>query len=155
MDILHKKQGNVVATIDRRVLIFVRDRPLTSAALSEVEASLEPLRSTLGPTHQGGVLAVIPGDAGLSSSELLARQRKLFAEARQLGHLWIAFCVTGQGAQTFVLRAAIRMFMPGHPSLSLHDDLRPAVRWLAERTGLSRDVLETGVRELQRTVAEA
>ncbi len=135
--------------IDRRVLIFARDRPLTSEALSEVEASLERLRSTLGPGHQGGVLAVIPGDAGLSSSELLARQRKLFAEARRLGHLWIAFCVTGQGAQVFVLRAAIRMFMPGHESLSLHEDLRPAVRWLAERTGLSRDALDAAVRAVQ------
>jgi hypothetical protein len=147
LELVHRGAGNVVAVFDRRILIFARDRPLTSAALDAIEAVAPRITTLLGDARPGGVLALIPGDAGLSSSELLTRQRRFFAGRSP--HVWVAFCVTGDSAQTLMVRAAARMFLPGHDHLVVHSDLQRALRWLSERVAIPATVLDEAVRVVE------
>jgi hypothetical protein len=145
LHVVHEASGNVVARLDASVLLFVRTRPLTVAALDAIEGvanKIEQFRQ--GPV---GALAVIDGQAGLSDNALLTRQRAfLKGFVRGDGDVYLAMVVQGDSVQSIAMRAVVRMFMLGKKRTSLLTArVEPAARWLAERTGETSAELEATV----------
>ncbi len=145
LEVIHRRAGNAVGLLEGRALIFLRDRPLTEEALEAVANTVH--RTTL--TRPAGALAIIPGDAGLSSERLITRQRKIFQEAKRLDDVWLSFCVQGDGVQAIAMRAVVRMFVLGQPRSTLHAKPETAIVWFAGRLGLSVETVRAAVAALR------
>lgn len=150
IDVLHQQAGNVVALIDKRVVVFARTQALTLAALEAAELAVRLAASSANQDRPGGALAIVPADAGLSRNELLDRQRQLIAAARTRKHVWVAFCAHGTGPQVTVTRAVIRMFLLGQRNMKMFDTPAEAVRWLAKQVRLEPNAFSKHVDQLRK-----
>lgn len=143
--VVHEADGNVVARLDASVLVFVRTRPLTVAALDAIESvahKIEEFRR--GPV---GALAVIDGRAGLSDNALLTRQRKfLNGFVRADGDVYLAMVVQGDSVQSIAMRAVVRLFMLGKRTCLMSARLEDAAAWLGKQTGEDAEELVATVR---------
>lgn len=145
LEVIHRSAGNAVGVLDGRALIFVRSQALTEETLDAIARAVEHTRAA----RPAGALAIVPGDAGLSPEHLLARQRRIFQQAKKLDDVWIAFCVQGDGVQSVVMRAVVRMFLLGQPRMTMHAKPESAIVWFATRLGLSVEAVRSAVASLR------
>ncbi len=134
-----------MGVLDGRALIFVRTEALTTESLDAIAHAME--RTSVN--RPAGALAIVPGEAGLSSEELLARQRRIFQQAKKLEDVWVAFCVHGEGVQSMVMRAVVRMFVLGQPRMTMHAKPESAIVWFATKLGLSGEAVRSAVASLR------
>ena len=120
LEVVHRRDGNTVGLLDDRALIFVRSRALTGDALEAIDAAIRRVVPKATAEQPAGALAILPGDAGLSHNDLLARQRQIFGEARKQEHIWVSMCVHGHSAQTIAMRAVVRLLLLGHGNMRMH-----------------------------------
>lgn len=129
--IAHEEAANCVALFDERLLLFTRTRLLTKGALDQSEAIVNEHVAKASSARPVGSFVVLPGDAGLSRHDLLERQRRLFERLKREPHVFSAVCVLGSSPQTIAMRAVVRLFLLGRPSMQLFSDTESAARWVA------------------------
>jgi hypothetical protein len=148
LEVVHRHDGNTVVLLDDRALIFVRSRALTGEALDAIDAVIDRVAPKAMAERPAGVLAILPGDAGLSRDDLLARQREIFGGARKHQHIWVSICVHGHSAQTIVMRAVVRMLLLGQSNMRMYPTPEAAIAWFASRLRLPVDKVRSTLESL-------
>ncbi len=127
VDIAFHADDNVVAIIDERVMIFARSGPLTMPALECLESMKPRLLKSLQPK---GVLAVLPGTAGVSKDAIVERQRQFVrtvtAEVKDLS---VGVVIVGDSIQAMAMRAVGRVFVIGRANMDTFRDVSLGARW--------------------------
>lgn len=150
--LLHNADGNAVALIDERLVLFVRVLPLTMAALEEGEAALWKQVEKASINRPAGLWVVVSGDAGLSAQAMLDRQRASFARMNaETTRLFVASTSIGSSVQTLAIRAVSNAFSKKRPHMQLFSDTTSAARWMALVMGIP---FETLVAEYEATRVE-
>ncbi len=147
MDVIYSGTRSRIGVIDRRLYIFVRQEQLSLAALDAIAAGI---RERKGQT--AGLLAVVPGDAGLSDNAVLDRQRRLMAEFIADTLFSVGFVVLGTSVQAMLMRSVVRLAFVGKRNASLTANTVDGARFLAPRLQLSQAEIEAAVDELTRQV---
>lgn len=148
LEVKHRAEGNAVALLDGRVLLFTRNGRLTSAALDAIE-ELATSRARTATAHEPvGALAIVNGDAGLSDNWLLERQRELLRSLKATPHLSFAFCVVGESVQAIAMRAVVRVFVLGSTGMRMFTEPSSAAQWLAPRVGMEPGAILGALAEL-------
>ncbi len=129
--VAHEEAANCVALFDERLLLFTRTQPLTRGALDHAEALVNEHVAKASSALPVGSFVVLPGDAGLSPHDLLERQRRLFERLKREPYVFSAVCVLGSSPQTIAMRAVVRLFLMGRPTMQLFSDTETAARWVA------------------------
>lgn len=148
LEVKHQAEGNAVALLDARVLLFTRSGRLTAAALDAVEALATHCVPAATQRAPVGAMAIVDGDAGLSDNRLLERQRALLRSLKAAPHVSFAFCVGGDSIQAIAMRAVVRVFVLGSASMRMFTDAPTAAEWLAGRIGMEPGVLLRAVAAL-------
>lgn len=144
---LHQADHNVVGVVDGRLIVFGRTGRLTSAALDVIEA--EASRAIASGVRPTALLAVVPGDAGMSGSDLLERQRKMMKSFAVDDQTLFGMVVLGTSVQSVMMRAFLRVSFLGRPSMTMTDDVHSASVWLSARMKMPVAEIEDAVRALQ------
>jgi hypothetical protein len=129
----------------------VRSRSLTGETLDAIATTIDRIAPNARADWPVGALAIVPGDAGLSRQDLLARQRKIFGAARGLDHVWVSFCVSGDSAQTTAMRAVVRLLLLGQSNMKMHAKAEAAIVWFSGRLGLRVGDVQGAVEMLRST----
>lgn len=151
LEVIHRGAGNAVGLLDGRALLFVRSRALTVDALDAIAETIDRIAPRATADWLVGALAIVPGDAGLSRQDLLARQRKIFGAARAMDHVWVSFCVYGESAQTTAMRAVVRLLLLGRSNMKMHAKTEAAIVWFSARLGLRIGDVSDAVEMLRST----
>lgn len=147
MDVIYSSVGSRIGVVDRRLYVFVRREQLSVAAL---DAIADHIRDRKGQTV--GLLAVVPGDAGLSDNTVLDRQRRMMAEFFADPLFFVGFVVLGTSVQAILMRSVVRLAFVGKRNASLTANTVDGARFLAPRLQLSQDAIVAAVDELTREV---
>lgn len=131
VSVRYDAESNYVALVEQRLLLFTRTRLLTKASLDGAEAVIREQVPKATAARPVGAFVVLPGDAGLSRHDLLERQRKMFDRLKAERTVYSAMVVLGSSPQCVAMRAVVRLFLIGSPTMQLFSEVEPAARWLA------------------------
>ena len=146
IDVAFQQDNNIVALVVERALVFARSAPLTMPALACLE-SMKPriLKSALPK----GVLAVLPGTAGVSKEAIVERQRQFVRQVTQeVPDLFVAVVIVGDSVQAMAMRAVGRIFVLGRGNMATFREVDAGAAWLAQRMAMDEGGLTATVREL-------
>lgn len=152
-EIRHREAGNLIGLLDERLLILVRDAPLTSGALDVVEREL--VATLAGARDRVACLVVVTATAGMSDAPLLARQRRMLRHAGAAeDSVSLALVTLGESVQAAMIRSFIRVASLGRHNLRIASEVGEAADWLGPRVNLPpraiREAAEAMLRELAR-----
>jgi hypothetical protein len=102
------------------------------------------------PTHGPlGLLAVVPGTAGLSEKALLERQRAMIGGVMTDASIAFALVVLGDSVHATLMRSAVRVALLGKRNALLTPEVSEGARFLAPRLGLETAAIEAAVATLR------
>lgn len=146
VDIAFFRDSNIVALVDERAMIFARSAPLTMPALECLESMKPRLLKSLQPK---GVLAVLPGTAGVSKDAIVERQRQFVrtvtAEVKDLS---VGVVIVGDSIQAMAMRTVGRVFVLGRSNMATFRDVEAGATWLADKMGINADTFRATVRDV-------
>lgn len=146
LSVVFAHEGNCVALIDERAVLIERVLPLSPAALDCAEALLWRTIATATANKPAALWIVVDGDAGLSSTALLDRQRAVFERIAGLPNLFVASTIRGASVRSIAIRAVARSLARTHPQMQLFAAVEPAAQWLALNAGFACSTLTQGER---------
>lgn len=145
VQLLHTSVGNAVGLVDQRLCVFVRVERLQEGALDVISDVVR--RRTPGPF---GMLAVVPGSAGLSEKALLEHQRALIGDVLADASVAFALVVLGESVQATLMRSVVRVALLGKRNALLASDVSAGAAFLGPRLGLDAARIAAAVDELHR-----
>jgi hypothetical protein len=102
------------------------------------------------PTHGPlGLLAVVPGTAGLSEKALLERQRAMIGGVMTDASIAFALVVLGDSVHATLMRSAVRVALLGKRNALLTPEVSEGARFLAPRLSLETAAIEAAVATLR------
>lgn len=141
--LLHNAEGNAVALVDERLVLFVRVLPLTTEAMVVAETELWKRLEQATVERPAALWIVVAGDAGLSAPALLDHQRAVFARmVSEAGRLFVASSIIGSSVQSMAIRAVGNGFAKKRAHIQLFSDTRSAAQWLSAATKIPRERLQ-------------
>lgn len=150
LELRHREAGNVVAMLEKRLLVLARSGSLTDAAFGHIERELEVAR--VAGRKPVGCLSVVLDGAGMSDSAMLARQRVLMRGLLADESTSLALVTMGDSVQTAMIRSFIRVGSIGKRNIKVCGTVGEATVWLAPRIEMSAEVLERAAAEVVRAL---
>lgn len=133
LEITYEDPGNVMAVLDRRMLVQVRMGPLTHASL---DSAADRVLSVLSAqTKSIGALAVVNADAGVMPPDIQAKQKRLLGGMLNRPDASMATVMLGTTVQATAMRATGRVLILGKRNIKHAKDVNEATTWLADRLG--------------------
>lgn len=152
LELRHREAGNVVAMLDKRLLVLVRSGMLTEAAFGYIGSELEATR--VAGRKPVGCLSVVLEGAGMSDGAMLARQRVLMRQLLADESTSLALVTLGDSVQTAMIRSFIRVGSVGKRNIKVCSTVSEAAGWLAPRMDIRIDALERAADEAVRALSQ-
>jgi hypothetical protein len=148
LEIVFDDPLNYLALLDERVMVQVRQGPLTHAALDTITSRILPVLLTAEKAI--AAIAVVNGDAGVMGPDIRARQTELIAALVKRPQASMATVMSGTTVQATAMRAVGRMLLIGNRNIMHAKDVSEATTWLAARlVDINVAVLRDAVTTLQ------
>lgn len=151
LELRHREAGNVVAMLDKRLLVLARSGGLTDAAFGYIESELETARAS--GRKPVGCLSVVLDGAGMSDGPMLARQRVLMRQLLADDSTSLALVTLGDSVQTAMIRSFIRVGSIGKRNIKVCSTVSEAALWLSPRMEIAVDALERAAAEAVRALS--